>query len=121
MKFLCIIWEDPEQVKQIPKPQLDKIVKEYMAFTKDLEKAKQLEAGESLEPGHTPTTIRMNHGKALATYGPHEPLQYTIGGFYLIHAKDHKEAVEIMTRVPGLQMGMVEIRPVYDWSAQHKP
>ena len=116
MKFLCLIWEDPAQVKQLPKPELERIVKDYMAFTKELEKSKRLEAGESLEPGHTPTTLRMNHGKTFTSYGPQEPIKNTIGGFYVIEAKDLKEAVQVMSGVPGLQVGggTVEIRPVIE-------
>ena len=116
MKFLCLIWEDPQQVKQLSKPELDKIVKEYFAFTKDLEKSGKLEAGESLEPGHTIATLRMNHGKAFTSFGPQENVKNTIGGFYVIKAKDLKEAIETMSHVPGLQFGSVEIRPTYDWS-----
>jgi hypothetical protein len=118
MKFLCLIYEDPVQVQQLPKAEFDKFVQDYLAFTKELEKSRHLEAGDALAPGHTPTTIRMHHGKPFQTFGPQENIKNTIGGFYVIKAKDLEEAIALMSRVPGLRLGSVEIRPIYDWQTR---
>ena len=95
------------------------LCKDYFAFTEKLGKEGKLEAGESLAPGHTPVTLRENHGKVFTSYGPQEHVMNTIGGFFVIKARDPKEAIDIMSHVPGLRLGAVEIRPVYDWSG-HK-
>jgi len=80
--LLCL-HEDPIQMEQLPKA---KFVKDYFAFNEDLKKKGHLEAGDSLQPGHAPTTIRSNHGKAFTSYGPQENIKNTIGGFYVIKA-----------------------------------
>jgi len=119
MKFLCLIYEVPDRVKALSKTELDNIVKQYFAFTEDLERSGHLETGDSLKPGHTPTTIRMNHGQAFTSFGPQENIENTIGGFFVIQARDLDEAVALMSRVPGLNLGgSVEIRPIHDWKAK---
>jgi hypothetical protein len=44
--------------------------------------------------------------------GPYAESKEQLGGFYLIEAKDLDEAISIAKRVPLLQDGAIEIRPV---------
>ena len=46
------------------------------------------------------------------TDGPFIETREQIAGYFLIDAKDLDEAVAIATRVPGAQIGTVEVRPV---------
>jgi hypothetical protein len=44
--------------------------------------------------------------------GPFAESKEQLGGFYLIEAKDLDEAIAIAKRVPVLQDGSIEVRPV---------
>ncbi|MCA9538698.1 MAG: YciI family protein, partial [Myxococcales bacterium] len=42
-----------------------------------------------------------------------------LGGFYLIDATDLDDAINIAARIPTAKHGCVEVRPIYDWTADH--
>ena len=88
MKFLCLVYEDPKAMQQMPKATLDKVIADYMTFTKEIEKSRHFNAGDGLEPGHTPRTVRVRNGKVSTSDGPQEMIKNTIGGFYVIRAGD---------------------------------
>jgi len=115
MKFLCLVYEDPKAMQQMPKAKLDKVIADYMTFTNEIEKSGHFNAGDGLEPGHTPRTVRVRNGKVSTTEGPQEKINNTIGGFYVIRAKDLPEAIKVASRIPGARFGSVEIRPIHQY------
>jgi hypothetical protein len=115
MKFLCLIYEDPKQMQRLPKAELDKVIADYMTFTKEIEKSGHFNTGDGLEPGHTPTTVRVRNGKVSTSDGPQEKSKNTIGGFYVIRAKDLREAIHLASRIPGARFGSVEVRPIHQY------
>jgi len=115
MKFLCLIYEDPQQMQRLPKAELDKVIADYMTFTKKIEKSGHFSAGDGLEPGHTTTTVRVRNGKASTSDGAQEQSKNTIGGFYVIRAKDLPEAIQVASRIPGARFGSVEVRPIHQY------
>jgi hypothetical protein len=44
-----------------------------------------------------------------------------LGGFYLIEARDLDEARQIAARIPSVNTGTIEVRPVVDFSKQQQP
>lgn len=58
------------------------------------------------------TSVRIRSGKRIVTDGPFAETSEQLGGYYLIHANDLDEAIEIAGRIPGARKGTVEIRPI---------
>ena len=48
------------------------------------------------------------------TDGPYAEIKEQVGGFFLLEARDMKQAIELMSKHPGLKAGPFEIRPVED-------
>jgi hypothetical protein len=48
------------------------------------------------------------------TDGPFAETREQLGGFFLIDAQDLDEAIAIAARIPAVQVGTVEIRPVIE-------
>ncbi len=44
----------------------------------------------------------------------------TLGGFFLIEAKDMNEAVQVASRWPSARLGSIEVRPVDDGLREDK-
>jgi hypothetical protein len=68
-------------------------------------------------PLHSPasaTSVRVRDGKRLVTDGPFAETREVLGGFYLIDVDSVEEALEIAARHPGVGVGAVEIRQVFD-------
>jgi hypothetical protein len=53
-------------------------------------------------------------GKRFVTDGPFAETREQLGGYFLIDAKDRDEAVAIAARIPGAQVGTIEVRPVLE-------
>jgi len=117
MKFLCLIYEDPQQMQRMPKAELATLIADYMTFTKEIEKSGHFNAGDWLEPAHTPTTVRVRNGKVSTSDGPQQKSKNTIGGFYVIRAKDLQEAIQVAARIPGAGFGSVEVRPIHQYAS----
>jgi len=67
-----------------------------------------------LHPTATATSVRVRNGKRFVTDGPFAETREQLGGYFLIDAKDHDEAIDIAARIPMARKGTVEIQPVVD-------
>jgi hypothetical protein len=86
---------------------------EYAAF--GAEAASRIQGGAALQPTSTATTITVKGGKGgdlVTTDGPFAETKETLGGFYLLDAKDLDDAIERAAKSPGAWHGRVEVRPV---------
>ena len=111
MKYTLFIYEDeslygPDKAG----PKIQEIVGKHMAFNQQLG-AKRI-GGSGLKGTATATTVRTTVGKKTVHDGPFAEAREQLGGFYLIEAEDLDEAIEIAKKVPVLQDGAIEIRPL---------
>jgi hypothetical protein len=111
MKYALFIYEDeslygPDKAG----PRIQEIVGRHIAFSQQLG-AKRL-GGSGLKGTATATTVRTTDGRKTVHDGPFAEAREQLGGFYLIEAEDLNEAIEIARKVPVLQDGAIEIRPL---------
>ena len=72
-----------------------------------------------MEPSSRGRSLRAGpDGRAVATDGPYLDTVEGIGGFYLLEAADLDAAVALAAQIPGAWTGLVEVRPVIDFSAR---
>ena len=59
-------------------------------------------------------TLSWKNGKVAMTDGPYAETKEQLGGLQIIEARDLDEAVELVSQLPGLKLGLgpVEIRPL---------
>jgi hypothetical protein len=111
MKYALLIYEDealygPDKAG----PRIQEIVAKHMAFNQELG-AKRI-GGAGLKGTGTATTVRTSGGKKTVHDGPFAEAKEQLGGFYLIDATDLDEAITIAKKVPVVQDGAIEIRPL---------
>jgi hypothetical protein len=70
--------------------------------------------GLELDGPRTAKTVRVRDGEVLVTDGPHAETKEQIGGYFLFDLKDLDEAIEIASRIPVVDWGSVEIRPLVE-------
>ena len=90
----------------------EKHFEEYREFTEDIRKSGHLIACNRLLPPTAAKTVRVRNDRVSATDGPFAETKEQLGGYYLIEAKDHDEAISIASKIPGARFGCVEVRPV---------
>jgi len=111
MKYALLIYED-EAVYGPDKagPRIQEVVGKHMDFAQGLG-PKRL-GGAGLKGTTSATTVRTSAGRKTVHDGPFAEAKEQLGGFYLIEASDLDEAIAIAKKVPILQDGAIEIRPV---------
>jgi hypothetical protein len=114
MKYLCIVYIDPEIFGALSPQGLAALDEASLAFDEDLRESGQLILAQALQPISTATTIRVRDGRLSATDGPFAETTEHLGGFMFVEARDLNEAIEISARSPIAPFGSIEIRPVLD-------
>ena len=113
MKYLCTIYGDESQWANASPEEMQPVLKEYNAFGE--EAGDRILGGEGLQPTSTATTIRVRNGDRQVSDGPFAETKEQLGGFYLLECNDLDEAIEWAAKIPGAQMGSVEVRPVMNY------
>jgi len=65
-----------------------------------------------LHPVHTAATVRVRSGECQITTGPFAETVEQLGGYYILELDNLDEAIAIASRLPPVQKGTVEIRPI---------
>jgi hypothetical protein len=111
MKYGLFIYEDESLYgRDKAGPQIQELVGKHMAFNRELGTRRL--GGAGLKGTATATTVRTVNGKKTVHDGPFAEAREQLGGFYLIEAANLDEAIEIAKRVPVLQDGAIEVRPL---------
>jgi hypothetical protein len=111
MKYVLLIYLSENALSQTEREE---------CYVKSAQLAQQLNsfgqylATAPLHPVATATSVRVRDGKSLVTDGPFAETREQLGGFFLIDAQDLDEAIAIAARIPAVQVGTVEIRPVIE-------
>ena len=112
MKYLCLIAFEEDSLYGLGPAEIERLDRETKPFDASLRASGHFLDSDALEPTRTAKTVRRQSGKLLVTDGPFAETKEAIGGFLLIEAADMDEAIAIVSAMPGLAHGSVEIRPV---------
>src|SRR4051812_4940078 len=114
MKFMLLIYIDPELLGSLPEPEFDARMRDCLTHTDELREEGYLLDSQQLEEASTARSIRVRQGRQTTLDGPYAEAKEVLGGFNLIEAKDMDEAVRIASEFPWSRIGCVEVRPVRD-------
>jgi hypothetical protein len=112
MQYLLLIYEAEAQWNAIPDAEKQGIYKRYMDLVGDLKEGGRYIGGHQLQPISTATTVQVRNGKKAVTDGPFAETKEQLGGYFLVEAKDLDDALAIAARIPGAEVGSIEVRPV---------
>lgn len=114
MKYLCLAYEQEHTFNEMPRDQWDALRRETMAYVEELTRSGTLIVAHPLKSVHTAATVRVRDGKLTATDGPFAETKETLGGFFLIEARDLNEAIRVASKWPSARLGSIEVRPIED-------
>jgi hypothetical protein len=111
VQFMLLIYED-ESIYGPGKdgPAMQQIVAKHMAFSRELGAVRV--GGAGLKSTPSATTVCTTKGKQSIHDGPFAESKEQLGGYYLIDVPDLDAAIAVAKKVPVLQDGSIEIRPV---------
>jgi hypothetical protein len=117
MKFMVLIYNDPQLLGALPKREFDETMKGCLEHANELQNQGYLIESQQLEEPKTAKSIRVRNGKRTVHDGPFSETKEVLGGFNLIDAENMEEALRIAGEFPWAETGCVEVRPVRDLNA----
>ena len=114
MKYLCLIYDEEKKWATMAKAEMDALMGEYFAFTKDVRQSGHYLGGHDLEPTRSATTVRVRNGRMSTTDGPFAETKEQLGGFWVIQAADLDAALSLAAKASAACMAPVEVRPFQD-------
>jgi hypothetical protein len=113
MKFASLGYAPEKDWNAISKEEKEALVEECIAFDKARRKNGQWLGGIALQDVGTAKTLRSNGSKVTVTDGPFAETKEHLGGVVVIGTTDMDDAIELLSKHPGLRFGLtIEIRPI---------
>ncbi|HEY7267583.1 MAG TPA: YciI family protein [Solirubrobacterales bacterium] len=112
MRYAFTIYRDEAALETATPEQAQAMSRAYAEVTQEMQDKGVFVAGDGLHPSQTATTVRVRDGERSVVDGPFAETKEALGGFYVLDCKDLDEAIEWAAKIPGSQVGSVEIRPV---------
>ncbi len=114
MKYALLIYGEESAWQGMPEDELKAVYQQYEDFGKWLAEQGWVRGGEELAATSSATTVRLENGRPVTTDGPYAETKEQLGGFYLIECENLDQAIEAASRVPGIDRGAIEVRPIVD-------
>ncbi|KQN97318.1 MULTISPECIES: YciI family protein [Stenotrophomonas] len=114
MKFLLLIYIDPELLQSLPPQEYDAQMRRCLLHADALQAQGTLQMAQKLQPPATARTLRTRNGEPRITDGPFAETREVLAGFNLIEAADVDDAMRIARQFPWAAYGSIEVREVED-------
>jgi len=112
MKYLLMIYSDERAFEAMSEEERHEVYAAYDELMKDLAAKGYMLGGDELAPTSTATTVQVRGGERLVTDGPFAETKEQLGGYFLIDVDDLDAAIDIAARIPSVQSGSIEVRPI---------
>ena len=114
MRYICLAYEEERTLNALSPDEWEKLRLETLDYVEELKRTGHLVASAPLESVKTATTVRVRNGRLSTTDGPFTETKETLGGFFMIEARDLNEAIQVAGRWPSARFGSIEVRPLAD-------
>lgn len=109
-QFMLLIYGNPANA---PGPeQQEEVYEQWLNFTNSLVATGTLVSGVPLEDAEAATTVRVRNGATQLSDGAAVDTPEMLGGYYLVEVPDREAAIALAERMPNVEYGTVEVRPV---------
>jgi hypothetical protein len=117
MKFLCLAYYDEKKFETLTEAEMAAIGRGCRPLDEDLQRSGHLLEVGSLAATKQSVSLRPRNGEVAVTDGPYAETKEQLGSYFLIEARDVKEAVEIASKHPAARLNEhlgwgVEVRPI---------
>ncbi len=114
MKYICLGYIEPNKFETLSETERNTMLDECFRYDDELRKKGHFAGGEALQGPQTATTLRWKNGKVSITDGPYAETKEQLGGILVLEARDLNDAIQLMSKHPGVKAGPFEIRPAAD-------
>lgn len=112
MKYILLIYSDERAWEGLSSEQMAKVYDDHRAYGAAMEQAGVIRGGAELKPVSTATSLRFTNGIPKTLDGPYAETKEQLAGYYLIEVDNLEQALEWGEKMPGMDSGTVEVRPL---------
>ncbi len=109
-QYMLLIYGEPAEA--LPADEQDTQYAEWLNYTNALVASGAMINGAPLEGTATAKTVRVRGGEAGVQDGPFAETKEILGGYYLVDVPSIEDAVALAAKMPNIESGTVEVRPV---------
>ncbi|WP_112238172.1 YciI family protein [Kribbella monticola] len=108
MKYMLLIRPDVDFTGEVPAD----MVAATVAWVEEMTERGVRLHGDAIRPASEGVGVRRRGGKVVTTDGPYAEAKEQMGGYDMLECRDLEEAIEIASKHPVAEIGVVEVRPV---------
>ena len=112
MKFMFLIFEDPDVRNARTEEDWQALTREFQAYSRDVTAAGKLVDANPLRDEPAAVAVQCRDGAVISVDGPFAETREHLGGYYILECTDVEEAKAWAGKIPSAQSGTVVIRPV---------
>jgi hypothetical protein len=117
MKFICLGYLDEKKWESMSESERNAFFDVCFSYDDVLRANGHYAGGEGLQNSRTAATVRIQNGKLSVTDGPFVETKEQLGGILILEARDMAEAIELISKHPGVSAAGFEIRPAANMAA----
>jgi hypothetical protein len=114
MKYLCFGYLDVKNWETKSAAEQMVMVDDCFAYDDILKKDGHWVYGNGIKSPKNCATLEHQNGKVTITDGPYAETKELLGGLLILEARDMNQALQLISKHPGVKVGKWEIRPVED-------
>ncbi len=111
-QYLLSVWHDDEYEIDFSSEDAQRQIAQVGSFNADLEAHGVLRFACGLQPASSATVVHGGGADVSVREGPYSDSKARMGGFWIIEAASHEEALEWATQAAQACEGPVELRPL---------
>ena len=112
VKYILLIYGDEREWQDLSQQEMAAVYEAHSAYGAALQEAGVMRGGAELKPTSTATTVRFGNGAPRTLDGPFAETKEQLGGYYIIEVDNLEQAIHWAERMPAMDSGSVEIRPL---------
>ncbi|MDJ0686578.1 MAG: YciI family protein [Alphaproteobacteria bacterium] len=116
MKYMLLIYNDPDQEPGYGTPEFQEMMSGFFAANEKMKSDGVMCEGEGLQGVETATSLRIKSGKVETMDGPFAETREHLGGYYVVDVPDLDAALNYAAMIPSAKFGTIEVRPLMDYN-----
>jgi len=113
VQYMALIYANETEWSDLSSAERESMYDRYRSLAREAEETGVMAGGNELGPTRDATTVRVRGDETLVTDGPYAEVKEALGGFFLFECETMEEALDWAARIPAVEHGAVEVRPVY--------
>jgi hypothetical protein len=111
MRYLALIYLDERELATIPPREASDLNARHLDLNDRLRASGNFIVAEALAPAQETRRVSKRNGATHVIDGPFTEAKEVVAGFYLIEADTLDQAIEIVSNIPSVNLGTIEVRP----------